>query len=121
MTRQVSLATRAFLFAAIPMALTLVVSFVFVSTAIEGKIKGRLRTSFQKTEAMATRREAEENQRTLRALSALTENSSLKAGIGLLRETRDATLQEQVHETLARQLAQFAETLDCDLLLLEDP
>jgi hypothetical protein len=121
MNRQVSLATRAFLLAAIPMALTLAVSFALVSRAVESRIKERLRESMQKTEAMLSHREAEYSARRARVLSVLTENPSLKAGIGLLRETRDPALQAQVHETLAGQLAQMGSAIDCDLLLLEDP
>src|SRR6185295_4295489 len=120
MTRQLSLATRAFLFAFIPMVLTLVLSFVLVSKIAEGRIRSRLRESLQKTEAVLSRSEADYSQRNLRTLSALTENPSLKAGIGLLRETREPHLQEQVHETLVGQLRQIGESLDYDLLLLQD-
>jgi HD-GYP domain-containing protein (c-di-GMP phosphodiesterase class II) len=120
MKRQLSLATRAFVFGSLPMVLTLVVSFVLVSKAVEGRIKGQLRESLQKTEAVLSRREAEYSQRNFRVLSALTENPSLKAGIGLLRENWDPRGQEQAHATLASQLRQMGESLDYDLLLLED-
>jgi len=121
MTRRLSLATRAFLFAFIPMALTLVISFFLVSKAVEGKITGQLRESIQRTDAVLARKEAEYSQHNLRGLSALTENASLKAGIGLLREAGDTRLVEQAHATLAGQLRQIGESLDYDLLLLEDP
>lgn len=120
MNRQFSLATRAFLFAFIPMVLTLIASFVLVSKAVDVRIKGRLREDLQKTEAMLSRREAEYAQRNLKALATLTENPSLKAGVGLLRENRTEALQEQVHETLANQLKAMGDSLDYDLLLLED-
>jgi len=120
MNRQFSFATRAFLLAFIPMALTLAASFIFVSKAVEGRIKVRMRDSLQKTEEEMSRRDADYSRHNLRALAALTENSSLKAGIGLLRETRDPALQGQAQETLASQLRQMAESMDYDLLLIED-
>lgn len=120
MTRHLTLATRAFLFAFIPMVLTLVVSFVLVSKAVDVRIKDRLRENLQKTEAVLSRREADYTQRNLKVLATLTENPSLKAGIGLLRESRK-DLQEQAHETLANQLKAMGDSLDYDLLLLEDP
>ena len=120
MTRQISFATRAFLFAFIPMVVTLVVSFVLVSKITDGRIKGRLRESIQKTEAVLSRSEADYNQRNLSTLSALAENPSLKAGVGLLRETGTPQLQEQVRETLAGQLRQIGGSLDYDLLMLQD-
>jgi HD-GYP domain-containing protein (c-di-GMP phosphodiesterase class II) len=120
-TRQLSFATRAFLFAFIPMVLTLVVSFFLVSKAVEGRIKGQLRESLQRTEAILARKEADYSQHSIRVLYALTQNPSLKAGIGLLRENWDDRLRDQVHATLVGQLRQIGESLDYDLLLLKDP
>ena len=121
MSRQPSLAMRAFLFAFIPMVLTLLLSFVVVHKAVEGRIKDRLRASLHETEMLISRREAEHSQQILRALSTLTENASLKAGITLLQENRDGRLQGEVQETLARQLGEMSESLGFDLMLLENP
>ena len=55
MTRQISLEMRAFLFAFIPMALTLVLSFFVIGRAVESRIKDRLRTSLQETETLISR------------------------------------------------------------------
>src|SRR5262249_38357697 len=121
MTRHFSLATRAFFFASVPMCITLVVSFILVNQVAERRIKSRLRDSLRTTEAVLSRNETEYNQRNLKTLSALTQNAALKAGVGLLRETGEPRLQEQVHETLLRQLQDIGDSLDCDLLLLRDP
>jgi len=102
------------------MCLTLVVSFVLVNQVTEGRIKSRLRDSLRTTEAVLSKSEAEYSQRNLKALSTVTQNAALKAGIGLLRETGEPRLQEQVHATLVRQLQDIGESLDCDLLLLTD-
>jgi hypothetical protein len=102
------------------MCLTLVVSFVLVNQAAEGRIKNRLRETLRTTEAVLSRSEAEYNQRNLKTLSALTQSVALKAGVGLLRETGEPRLKEQVHETLLRQLQDIGDSLDCDLLLLRD-
>ncbi len=116
-----TLATRAFLFGSVPMVMTLVLSFIVVSQAVEGRIRRQLRESLQKTEAMLSRREAAYSQHNLRLLSILTENPSLKAGISLLREGWDGRLQEQVHATLVSQLMQMSESLDYELFVLNDP
>ena len=78
MKRQPSLSTRAFLFAFVPMCLTLVASFFAINKAVEGRIKGRLRLSLQRTERILASRDAEYRQHTLRVLSAVAENPSLK-------------------------------------------
>ena len=67
-----------------------------------------------------SRSEADYNQRNLKTLSALAENPSLKAGVGLLRETGDPRQLQQVHDTLAGQLRQIGSSLDYDFLLLQD-
>ena len=120
MTRQLSLEMRAFLFAFVPMGLTLVLSFVVVSRAVESRIKDRLRASLQETEMLISRRESASSAQVYRSLSTLSENSSLKAGIGLLRENPEPRFQEQARETLARQLERMGGSLGFELLLFED-
>ena len=120
MTRQPSLEMRAFLFAFIPMALTLVLSFFVIGRAVEYRIKDRLRASLQETESLISRRESASSAQVYRALSAVSENPSLKAGIGLLRENRDLRFQEEARETLARQLERMGNSLGFELLLFED-
>ncbi|MBI1955159.1 MAG: HD-GYP domain-containing protein [Acidobacteria bacterium] len=121
MKQQPSLSTRAFLFAFVPMCLTLVASFFVINKTVEGRIKGRLRLSLQRTERILASRDAEYRQRSLLMLSALTENSSLKAVLGLLRESPDPKTHLQVHEILADQLRQLHKSLEYDVILLEDP
>jgi len=111
---------RAFLFAAIPMVLTLILSFVAVRKAVENRIKDQLRTSLQESEAVASRRATESAGQIHRAISTLTENASLKAGVALLHENRDARLQDEAYETLARQLGQIGTSLGFDLMLFEN-
>jgi hypothetical protein len=120
MTRQLSMEMRAFLFAFVPMALTLVLSFFVIGRAVESRIKDRLRASLQETETLISRRESASSAQVYRALSAVSENPSLKAGIGLLRENRDPRFQEEARETLARQLERMGNSLGFELLLFED-
>ena len=120
MTRQISLEMRAFLFAFIPMALTLVLSFFVVGRAVESRITDRLRASLQETETLISRRESASSAQVYRALAAVSENPSLKAGIGLLRENRDPRFQEEARETLARQLERMGNSLGFEFLLFED-
>ena len=121
MKRQPSLATRAFFFAFVPMWLTLAASFFAINKAVESRIKGRLRLSLQRTERVLASRDAEYRRHTLNVLSAVAENPSLKAVIGLLRESSDPKSQGQVYGILADQLGGMNKSLDYDLLLLENP
>jgi HD domain-containing protein len=118
--RTPSLATRAFLFAFLPLVLALVGSFIAINKAVEKRIKGELHESLHRTDMTLSKWKGEYNQHRLRILSVLADSPSLKAGIGLLRETRDPDLQEQANETVAGQLAQMGESLDCDLLFIEN-
>jgi putative nucleotidyltransferase with HDIG domain len=120
MMRQPSLAMRAFLFASIPMVLTLVLSFVAVHKAIEDRMRDQLRASLHETEAVVSGRTTESSRQIYRAISTLTENASLKAGIALLQENRDARLQNEAHETLARQLGHIGASLGFDLMLFSN-
>jgi signal transduction histidine kinase len=102
------------------MAMTLVVSFVVINVVVEETIKTGLRESLERTETLLTVREASHREQQRLVLSALTENPSLKASIGLLRETRDPSLREQVDRTLVSQLREMGRTLGYNLLLLDD-
>lgn len=121
MKQELSLSTRAFLFAFIPMALTLVVSFVVINKAVEGQIKERLRTSMRENEAVLSEREAEHGRSSARVLDALVGNPSLSATVGLLREIRTPDTRSQALDTIALRIRTIAESLDYDLLLLADP
>ncbi|MBI4461142.1 MAG: HD-GYP domain-containing protein [Acidobacteria bacterium] len=121
MKRQPSLSTRAFFFAFVPMCLTLVASFFVINKAVEGRIKGRLRLSLQRAERLLANRDAEHREQTLHVLSALMDNPSLKAVLGLLREASDSEARAEVYGILADQLRGINESLEYDLLLLENP
>jgi putative nucleotidyltransferase with HDIG domain len=111
---------RAFFFAFVPIVLTLLLCFIVVQKAVEVRIKDRLRASLHETETRISRQDAEHSQQILRTLYTLTENPSLKAGIALLQENRDPRVQEQVQETLERQLSEMGKSLGFDLMLLEN-
>ena len=121
MRREISLGTRAFLFAFIPMALTLIVSFVAINKAVEGRIKNRLRESLRRTEAVLSERDAAYAESNARTLAVLAEDASLKAAIGLLREAPTPETRSQGVEALAARLVRLSESLDHDLVLIEDP
>lgn len=120
MNRQLSMATRGFLFTFIPVGLTLVLSLVAISSAVEARIKQGLRDSLRRDESRRSNQETEYRDRTLRVLSAMTQNSALKAAIGLSRESHDPETTQQVKATVVAQLTQMRDLLEYDLLLLQD-
>jgi len=120
MNRTPSLATRTFLFAFLPLVVALVGSFIAINKVVEKRIKAELRESLHRTELTLAKLKGEYNQHRLKILSLLADSPSLKAGIGLLRETHEPDFLEQANETVAGQLAQLGESLDYDLLFIEN-
>lgn len=120
MKRRLSLAKRTFLIAFLPMAFTLIGSFIAINQAVEGRIKNRLRDSLRRTEAILSEWDAEFNRNSEQVLSVFAENASLKAAVRLVRDSGTEDQQAGAVETVAGQLSDMGRSLDYDLLLLED-
>src|SRR5258708_1297317 len=86
MTTKLPLASRAFLFAFLPICLTLGASFFTINQTIRAEIKQGLKESLRRMERTLNATAAEYNNRNLQMLTILTEGAGLSTGIDLLRE-----------------------------------
>jgi HAMP domain-containing protein len=116
-----SLATRTFMLSFLPICLTLTGSFYAISGAIRGKTKEGLEESFHRTAGLLDQINADSKRRATQLLGILSENSGLKAGIGLLRETHfDEAARKEIRGTIEDQLRELNGSLDYDLLVVAD-
>ncbi len=122
MLPSLSLRTRAFLLAFVPICLMLLATFVTIHATVRAKIKDGLKESMLRTEKALDIANADYNRRNNQLLAILSEDSGLKAGITLLREEPYGKAPDpQVIKLVQDQLRQVAGMLDYDVLLLADP
>ena len=115
------LATRIFLFYFPPMCLALLAGFVAINTFIKIRIKDGLKDSLHQLEAVLDKTDAEHRQRNVQLVAILTENSGLKAAMGLFREVAtNSDEMRQARNTLQAHLQELGRNLDYDLLLIVD-
>jgi len=121
MLRALSLGKRTFLFASVPLGLTLAGSFVAINQAMKGEIERGVSESLQRTETMLHKVSADGKRRTVQLMRVLSENPGLKAGMGLL-EQHDLGRAElvQIRNTIEDQLRELASGLDYDLFCVQD-
>ncbi len=116
-----SLATRIFLFYFPPVCLALLAGFFAVNSAVRARVKEGLKESLLKIEEVLNKTDAEHNQRHNQLIAILSENSGLKAAMGLYRETSsDPEALLQARRTIEAQLRDLVGMLDYDLLLVAD-
>jgi len=115
------LGKRTFLFAFLPLCVTLGASFVAINRAIKTEIKAGVKESLRNAEARLNKVHADARRRSSQLVTILSENPGLKAGIGLIREARSepAGLQ-QVYDTIEDQLRELGAGLDYDLFIVRD-
>ena len=121
----VSLATRNFLLSLVsvqlPIAAALVASFFGLNAAYrQHATKGIIQTYHTADETL-NRVADDYERRTERVLSAVTENSGLRAAVSLVREVPDGDpARAEVHRTVEEQLYRIGELLGYDLLAVMD-
>lgn len=121
MKRRLSLPTRIFLFAFACVCLVSGAGFWALNTAIRGKIKDRLKESFQSTEEVLDYAADRYRKRSNQLLAVLSENASLKAALGLLSEIpADPKAELQVRRTIEANLFEIGRGLDYQLMLVTD-
>jgi signal transduction histidine kinase/CheY-like chemotaxis protein len=122
MIARLDLGKRTFLFSFVPLLLTLAASFVAINHAITSKVKEGLKASLDRSQIPLDRLNAEAKQRTQQLARVLSEDSGLKAAIGLTRDA-DSRLETwtQIRATIEDELRSLGAGLDEDLLLLLDP
>ena len=115
MKRSLPLSTRVFLLAFVPICLTLAISFFLFRRQVEDNVKNGLRQTLLSTqhELAKIRTDAEKQEHSL--LGAVVENSSLKAGVVLLRDSGNRL---EATTTLEDMLSEMCLTLNYDVLVL---
>ncbi len=121
MSRPFSLATRAFLLTFLGMCAVVAVGFIALNAALRARIKEGLKADLRLTEQQLDEQDAEFNRRDRDVIATLSQNSSLKAAIGLSREQSGPAVSAQVRETIEDQLRDLSRDLDFGLLLVINP
>ena len=116
------LAKRIFLFCFPPMCLALFAGFLAVNSAVRGRVKEGLKESLLRIEEVLNKTDADHNRRHSQLIAILSENSGLKAAMGLYREitSSDHKALPQARRTIEAQLRDLVGMLDYDLLLVAD-
>jgi HD-GYP domain-containing protein (c-di-GMP phosphodiesterase class II) len=104
------------------MCLALFAGFLAVNSAVRGRVKEGLKESLLRIEEVLNKADAEHNRRHSQLIAILSENSGLKAAMGLYRETTssDRKALPQARRTIEAQLRELVGMLDYDLLLVAD-
>ena len=121
MLARTSLTTRAFLFSFLPVCAVLSVSFVALNTLVQQHVKDSLRDSFQKSEELLDRANADYARRIGQFVPVLADSAGLKAAIGLMHEepsTPDTA--QEIRRTIEAQLREMHGLVGYDLLAVTD-
>src|ERR1700731_1109679 len=114
MRRTFSISTRTLVLSFLCMCFVLVVGFSILNVAIEATIRGGLKENLQRSQAQFDQTEAEYNRRNTQLIAILSDDASLKAAVGLLREQAGP----EVRRTIADQLQMISKGLDYDFLMI---
>lgn len=120
MRRPFSLATRTFLLTFLAMCVVLAAGFFTLNATLKARIEEGLKENLRLTERQLDQQEAVYSQRDTALVAILSENSGLKAAIGLSREQSEPTLRAQVRRTIEDQLRELSRGLDFDLFMVID-
>jgi signal transduction histidine kinase len=116
-----SLTTRAFLFAFLPVCAVLAVSFAALNTLVQQHVKDGLRDSFQKSEELLDRANADYTRRLGQFVPVLADSAGLKAAIGLTHEAPSTpAMAHEVQRTIEAQLREMHALVGYDLLAVTD-
>jgi signal transduction histidine kinase len=116
-----SLTTRAFLFSFLPVCAVLSVSFAALNTLVQQHVKDGLRDSFQKSEELLDRANADYARRISQFVPVLADSAGLKAAIGLMHETPTTPqTAAEIRRTIEAQLRELHGLVGYDLLAVTD-
>src|SRR5437867_6337609 len=107
-------ATRTFLWSFIPFALLLMGSFWAIQKLVEFTVRDGVRFSLRQTHESMARLQSKSELQNSRFLRIVGENTSLKAGLQLLRAERKSP---QARLTVEDQLREMCDTMGFDYLL----
>jgi len=118
---RISLPTRIFIFSFVTVLMVVGAGFWTLNQAIRGKIKDRLKESFQLSGKLLDTVAARYQRRSVQMLSVLSENAGLKAAMGLLRELpagQGGSI--QIRRTIEANLFDLGKGLEYQLILVTD-
>ena len=121
MKRHLSLPTRIFLLAFVSVCLVLGAAFWNLNRAMREKIKDPLKESLLASEKILDTTASRYRRRSIEMLAVLSENPSLKAALGLLREApAEPEVSSQMRRTIEATLFQLGRGLEYELILVAD-
>jgi signal transduction histidine kinase len=120
MKTPLSLFARTFVFSFLCMCAVLAAGFFILHATIETGIKNGLKENLKSTEQRLDDNAAQYSRRNSQLLAILSNNASLKAAIGLLRERFSAAAQSEAENTIEDELRAISREVDCDLLMFID-
>jgi signal transduction histidine kinase/ActR/RegA family two-component response regulator len=119
--RSLTLGARTLLYSSLPMCLVLGTSFYVVGAAVKDRVTQGLRSSIVHAEEKVSKAGFEFNRRASRMIAALGENAGLKAGMDLVYQIpRDDPTRGEALKTVADQLDELSQVVECDFLALRD-
>ena len=115
-----SLSTRIFLICFPAMCVTLAAGFFAINSMVRSRIKEGLKASLHGIEAVLVKTDLEHDHYTTQLLAILSENTGLKAAMGLYREISGPASIAQAGQTVQLQLRELTATLDYNLAIVSD-
>lgn len=116
-----TLATRAFIFAFLPLCLVLLGIVLTIHSTVKTRIRDGLQESIQRSERTLELAKEDLERRNTRLLTQVSEDSGLKAGMGLLREARYGQAPDgRALALINEQVAGLAKSLQYDFVYLID-
>ncbi|HXJ95506.1 MAG TPA: ATP-binding protein [Terriglobia bacterium] len=120
MRKPLSLSARTLLVSFLCMCVVLVAGFLALNTAIKTAIERGLKENLHRNQAQLDEVTAQYHRRSTELLAILSNDASLKAAIGLLREGSEPAVRSQVRRTIEDQLREMSQGMDDDLLMVID-
>lgn len=120
MKRALPLSTRTLIFSFICMCAVLAAGFSVLHFAIKSRIEEGLKEGLEQTQQQLDQTSAKYDRRNTKLLSILSNDSGLKAAVGLVREQDTQSLRPEVERTIEDQLREISKGLDYDLLVALD-
>jgi len=118
---RLSLTVRTFLISLLPLCLVLTFTFFGLTIALKERTRSGITQYVHTSELLLEKINQSEARRTAQVASLLTENSSLKASIGLLRESSvNSGLRQQVDRTIEEQLKELDARLGYEFVAISD-
>src|SRR6202162_1578653 len=120
MKNSFSLSARTLLLSFVCMCAVLAAGFLALNAAIRVTIKEGLKKNLQSSAQQLDQWETEYNRRTTELVAIFSEDPTLKAATGLLREQSGPGTRSQVRRTIENTLRDMSRGLDYDVLMVID-